>query len=212
MLDQHILNTPPPNPKKKCKKKLYQHTKFKNGRQTNNMGLIFPALRIFNKKEERKTLNWITHSSFVGPLSASSESEDDSVILPSPLASFSFSLLFSLCKPLAVVSTALEPFNSDAEVPDGVGPGEEVTGVPESCNFFFIKSSADDDPGTTEALRAKASRPPVLMAGAFKLIGADSFSVDKLVCVDEIEYSLNVSLSCFFFNSVTSFGICQLLI
>lgn len=93
-------------------------------------------------------------------------------MLPSPLVSFSLSLLFSLCWPLGVLSTPLEPFDSEGPGTDG-----EVTGAPESCNFFLIRSSADDDPCTVEALKAMASRPPELMAGAIKLIGADPFSI-----------------------------------
>ncbi|GAV80420.1 hypothetical protein CFOL_v3_23881, partial [Cephalotus follicularis] len=150
-------------------------------------------------------------TSFVGPLSTSSESEEESDTLPSPLASFSLSLLFSLCKPFTVASTALEPLDSNAAVPDEAGVSEEVIGAPGSCNFFFIKSSADDDPGTPEVLRAVASRPPVLTAGALKLMGEDPFSVNTLVFGTEIGCSFDTSSSCFFLNSATSVGICQLL-
>lgn len=120
------------------------------------------------------------HSSFDGPLSSSSESEEESDKLPSPLASFNFSLLLSFGKPFIATSTALEPFNSEATAPDASGAAEEVTGVPESCSFFLIKSRADDDPGP-EVLRVVASRPPVLTAGALKVVGVVPFSIMMLV-------------------------------
>ena len=121
------------------------------------------------------------HSSFEGPLSSSSESEDVSETLAAPLVSFCLSLLLSACMPLEVDSTAFEPFDSDPVCTDGAGIEEEVTGVPESCNFFLIKSKADDGLCRLEGLRAAASRPPVLIAGAFRVTIPDPLSDKTLV-------------------------------
>ncbi|KAJ0095156.1 hypothetical protein Patl1_15756 [Pistacia atlantica] len=66
--------------------------------------------------------------------------------LLSPLASFNFSLLFSLGKPFTGTSQALKPFNSEATIPDATVAAKEETGVPESCSFFLVKSRVDDDP------------------------------------------------------------------
>lgn len=131
-------------------------------------------------KSPKETLNWMIQFSLVGTLSSSSESEEDSDKLPLSLASFDFSLLFSFCGTLFVDSSAFDPFTSDDITPGEAGAGEETAGgAPESINFFFTRSSAED-PGTNEGLRVVASRPPVLTAGMLKLTGADPFSVDSL--------------------------------
>ena len=121
------------------------------------------------------------HSSFEGPLSSSSESEDVSETLASPLASFCLSLLLSFCRLLAVELVAFEPFDSDPDCTDGVGIEEDVTGAPDSCNFFLIKSSADGELCTIEGLEATASRPPVVIAGAFRVTIPDPLSDNTLV-------------------------------
>lgn len=127
------------------------------------------------------------HSSFEGPLSSSSESEDVSETLASPLVSFALSLLLSTCKPLAVESTVFEPFDSGPVCTDGAGIEEEATGVPESCNFFLIKSKADGEFCRLEGLRAAASRPPVLIAGAFRVTIPDPLSDNTLVFETDIK-------------------------
>ena len=107
-------------------------------------------------------------------------------MLLSPLASFNFSLLFSFGKPFTAASTTLEPFNYEATVPDATGAAEEVTGVPKSCSFFLIKSSADEDPGP-EVLRVVALHPFVLTVGALKVVGADIISIVMLVLGTDIK-------------------------
>lgn len=141
----------------------------------------------------------------VGPPSSSSESEEELDMSPSPFLSLlSFWIFF------IVASIGFEPLSSTETEPDT--DGEELeSGIPESCNFFFMRSSAEDEADAPEDLTAMASRPPVLAAGVLKLTRSDPFSVIILVLVTDTEETCKASASCFFLNSVISLGICQLL-
>ena len=150
------------------------------------------------------------HSSFDGPLSSSSDSEEESDRLLSPLESFIFSLLFSVSGSLTVPSANLAPLRSEEIAPGKAAPGEGPGEAPGSCNFFFIRSSAEDDT-ILDDLKTVASRPPVLASGALKIRGVDPFSVIILVLDTDLDCAFNRTASCFFLNSVTSPAICQLL-
>lgn len=117
----------------------------------------------------------------VGPPSSSSESEDELDISPSPFLSLSFWRL------LEVASTGFEPLSSNPTEPDTAGPVEPESGIPESCNFFFMRSNAEDEAEAPEDLTAMASRPPVLAAGVLKLTRSDPFSVTTLVLVNDTD-------------------------
>lgn len=118
----------------------------------------------------------------VGPPSSSSESEEELEISPSPF----LSLLLSMWGLLVVASTGFEPLSSNATEPDTAGE-ELESGIPESCNFFFMRSSAEDEEDAPEDLTATASRPPVLAAGVLKLTRSDPFSVIVLVMVTDTD-------------------------